>query len=374
MARSAPLSPALGAAEPDAGENSFPGTPSCEAGRVPSYLITGDDVRLISAQLSDLVNQLVGDADRSSVYESFDFAEVQADDRDAMVAQVVNAAQTQSLFADFKVVVARNIDTSPLDHGPLVDYLRAPLEQCHLICTASGRVPKALNDALKKAGTTMFETTPPSKHRELVEWYKSKFIEAGLKIDAVALQEVVEWLGQDSARLPALLEVLASTYGEKQRLSFEDVSPFLGQAGHVQPWDLTDAIDGGDTANALFMLRRMLRSGEFHPFQVMSLLHNHYVKALRLDGSGAADPVQAMNLIGSRSDFQGRKYLELSRALGSTKVIDAVQLLARADRALRGGTGLENEVVLEVLVARLSRLLPPRPSRKPARKGATSRR
>ena len=220
----------------------------------------------------------------------------------------------------------------------------------------------------------MFETTPPSKHRELVEWYKSKFIEAGLKIDAVALEEVVEWLGQDSARLPGLLEVLASTYGEKQRLSFEDVSPFLGQAGHVQPWDLTDAIDGGDTANALFMLRRMLRSGEFHPFQVMSLLHNHYVKALRLDGSGAADPVQAMNLIGSRSDFQGRKYLELSRALGSTKVIDAVQLLARADRALRGGTGLENEVVLEVLVARLSRLLPPRPSRKPARKGATSRR
>jgi hypothetical protein len=48
--------------------------------------------------------------------------------------------------------------------------------------------------------------------------------------------------------------------------------------------------------------------------------------------------------------------------------------LARADRALRGGTGLENEVVLEVLVARLSRLLPAKPSRKPVRRGATSRR
>jgi DNA polymerase-3 subunit delta len=340
---------------------------------VPSYLITGDDTRLISAQLSELVDQLVGDADRSSVYESFDFAEVQADDRDAMVAQVVNAAQTQSLFADFKVVVARNIDTTPLDHEPLVDYLRAPLERCHFICTASGRVPKALSDALKKAGTTMFETTPPSKRRELVEWYKTKFIEAGLKIDAVALEEVVEWLGQDSARLPGLLEVLASTFGEKQRLSFEDVSPFLGQAGHVQPWDLTDAIDGGDTANALFMLRRMLRSGEFHPFQVMSLLHNHYTKALRLDGSGASDPSQAMALIGSRSDYQGRKYLELSRALGPKKMFDAVQLLARSDRALRGGTGLENEVVLEIMIARLSRLQPARPKRAKGA-GSTSRR
>ncbi|MGA1442456.1 MAG: DNA polymerase III subunit delta, partial [Ilumatobacteraceae bacterium] len=246
---------------------------------MPFYLITGDDARLISAQLSDLVDQLVGDADRSSVYESFDFAEVQSDDRDAMVAQVVNAAQTQSLFSDFKVVVARNVDTTPLDTAPIVDYVRTPSEQCHLILTASGRVPKALNDALKKAGAAVFETAPPSKRRELVEWYKTKFIEAGLKIDAVALEEVVEWLGQDSARLPGLLDVLVSTYGEKQRLSFDDVSPFLGQAGHVQPWDLTDAIDGGDTANALFMLRRMLRSGEFHPFQVMSLLHNHYVKA-----------------------------------------------------------------------------------------------
>ena len=341
--------------------------------RVPTYLITGDDERLISAQLTELVDQLVGDADRSSVYESYDFADVQADDRDAAVAQVVNAAQTQSLFADFRVVVARHVEVTPLDTGPLVSYLKAPADQCHLVLTARGRVPKALTDALKKAGTAMFETTPPSKRRELVEWYKAKFVEAGLKIDAVALEEVVEWLGQDSARLPGLLEVLASTYGPKQRLTYDDVSPFLGQAGHVQPWDLTDAIDGGDTANALFMLRRMLASGEFHPFQVMSILHNHYTKVLRLDGSGAADPVQAMQFIGSRSDFQGRKYLELSRSLGSKKTFDAVQLLARADRALRGATGLQDEIVLEVLVARLSRLLPPRSARKPARR-PTSRR
>ena len=183
----------------------------------------------------------------------------------------------------------------------------------------------------------------------------------------------MDWLGQDSARLPGLLDVLASTYGQKQRLSYEDVSPFLGQAGHVQPWDLTDAVDTGDTATALFMLRRMLRSGEFHPFQIMSLLHNHYTKALRLDGSGASDPSQAMALIGSRSDYQGRKYLELSRALGPKKMFDAVQLLARSDRALRGGTGLENEVVLEIMIARLSRLQPARPKRAKGA-GSTSRR
>jgi DNA polymerase-3 subunit delta len=337
---------------------------------VPAYLITGDDERLISARLTSLVDELVGDADRSSVYESYDFTVAQADDRDAMVAQVVNAAQTQSLFADFRVVVARNVNTTPLDVSPLVDYLKSPADQCHLVLTASGRVPKALADALKKSGAADFATTPPSKRRELTEWYKQQFVEAGLKIDAVALEEVAEWLGQDSARLPGLLDVLASTYGYKQRLTYDDVSPFLGDAGHVQPWDLTDAIDSGDTANALFMLRRMTASGEFHPFQVLSILHNHYVKVMRLDGSGAGDPVTAMSFIGSRSEFQGRKYLELSRSLGSKKAFDAIALLARADRALRGATGLENDVVLEVLVARLSRLLPPRPKAKPKWAGA----
>lgn len=343
---------------------------------MPFHLITGDDERLVSAQLSELVDRLVGDADRSSVYESYDLAAVQADDRAAAMGQVVNAAQTQSLFADFRVVVARHVDVTPLDVAPLVDYVKAPVEHCHLVLTAVGRVPKALNDALKKAGATMLETTPPSKRRELTEWYKTKFVEAGLKIDVVALEEVVDWIGQDSARLPGLLEVLASTYGLKQRLTYDDVSPFLGQAGSVQPWDLTDAIDGGDTAKALFMLRRMLASGEFHPFQVMSILHNHYTKVLRLDGSGASTPPEAMEFIGSRSEFQGRKYLELSRSLGSKKAFDAIQLLARADRGLRGATGLDNELVLEVLVARLSRLLPARNVRNPARRGtgATSRR
>ncbi|MEY3977444.1 MAG: polymerase delta subunit, partial [Actinomycetota bacterium] len=120
---------------------------------MPTYLVSGDDERLISARLSELVNELVGDADRSSVYESYDLAEVQADDRETMVRQVVNAAQTQSLFSDRRVVVVRNVDTTPLDSAPLVDYLRAPADYCHLVFTAKGKVGKALNDAMKKSGT-----------------------------------------------------------------------------------------------------------------------------------------------------------------------------------------------------------------------------
>ena len=43
--------------------------------------------------------------------------------------------------------------------------------------------------------------------------------------------------------------------------------------------------------------------------------------------------------------------------MGTSRVARAVQLLAEADLELRGTTGLSGELVVEVLVARLSRLV-----------------
>ena len=56
--------------------------------------------------------------------------------------------------------------------------------------------------------------------------------------------------------------------------------------GRCRPWELTDAIDRGDTETALVTLRRMLRAGDRHPLQLMATLHNHYLRMLRLDGAG----------------------------------------------------------------------------------------
>lgn len=323
---------------------------------MPSYLITGDDERLVSAKLSELIDDLIGGGDRSAMLESHDLAEAQADDRDARVRAAVNGAETQSLFADSRVVVVRNAHVTPLDASLLIAYLAAPSPSTHLVVTATGRLPKALADALKKNGATTYETSAPQRRKELVDWYKAHFTEAGMKIDAVALEEVIHWLGQDSARLPGLVEVLRSTYGDKHRLGLDDVEPFLGQAGSVQPWDLTDAVDSGDAPRSLSMLRRMVRSGEYHPFQILSILHNHYAKLLRLDGSGASAIPDVMSVISSRSEFQARKYLELARRIGARRTVEAIGLLARADRDLRGGKGLDEEIVLEILLARLSRL------------------
>ena len=56
------------------------------------------------------------------------------------------------------------------------------------------------------------------------------------------------------------------------------------------------------------------------------------------------------------STFPARKILGQTRRLGSERVARAIRLLAGADLALRGTVDWPDELVMEVLVARLAAL------------------
>ena len=85
-------------------------------------------------------------------------------------------------------------------------------------------------------------------------------------------------------------------------------------------------------------------------------MHRHYRQMLRLDGSGVTSPEEAAELLGLRSAYPAKKALAQSRRLGTARIARAINLLAEADLDLRGVSALPGELVLQVLVARLSRL------------------
>ncbi len=315
------------------------------------YLITGDDESLLLTAIGELLKQLVGDGDRSLMVDDFD-----GDDFE--MRAVVEAAQTPPFLTESRVVVARGIGRFNADDvAPMAAYLTDPLPTTQLLLVGGGgRMPKALTDALKAAGATTIATAPPSRAKERVGWFDDQIRHSGLKLDGQALQMVAEWLGEDAGRLQGILETLLSTYGTGTTLRSADVAPFLGDAGGVPPWDLTDAIDKGDTTRALQLLHRMLRAGERHPLQVMSILHGHYGKLLSLDGSDARDEASAAAVMGIKPGFPARKALDQYRRLGSGGTSRAIGLLAQADLDLRGAKEWPEELVMEVLVARLSRL------------------
>jgi DNA polymerase-3 subunit delta len=271
---------------------------------------------------------------------------------------VVDAAQTPPFLTESRVVVARGVGRFGAEElAPLVAYVADPLPSTELVLVAGGgRLAKSLVDAVKKNGGDIVDTVPPTRARERSGWFEDQVTAAGLRLDQQALNLLASWLGEDAGRVQGILETLESAYGGSRILKVADVEPFLGEAGGVPPWDLTDALDRGDTTKALLLLHRMMRAGDRHPLQVMAILHNHYTKLLTLDGADAGDEASVAAVLGIKPGFPARKALDQYRKLGNSGVVRAIGLLAQADLDLRGAKEWPDELVMEVLVARLSRL------------------
>ncbi|HRE03464.1 MAG TPA: hypothetical protein PLV68_19360, partial [Ilumatobacteraceae bacterium] len=243
------------------------------------------------------------------------------------------------------------------DVAPLVAYLADPLPTTDLVVVSGGgRTAKALADAFKAAGATTVATAAPTNKRDRGTWIEDQVREAGLRLDARAVGALAAWMGEEPGRLPGVLDTLHSVFGSDAKLTAADIEPFLGESGSVPPWDLTDAIDRGDTTTSLSMLARMSQSR--HPLQIMATLHGHYVKMLKIDGADATSEAQVASVLGIKPGFPARKVLDQYRRLGGTGVSRAIGLLAQADLDLRGQRDLPEDLVMEVLVARLSRLAP----------------
>ncbi len=340
------------------------------AARQPVYLVRGDDASLVGQQLHDLLGTLAGEYDAAMVVEEHGGSG--ADELD--VGGVVDALTTPPFLADRRIVVVRDAGRLvAADAGRLVACLEDPLPGVTLVLVAGGgTIPAALVKATDRGGTVI--DTAVGTGRARTQWLVERLHEAPVKLDARAGSRVGEHLGGDVSRLRGLLDALAAAYGEGASIDVEKLEPFLGEAGTVAPWDLSDAIDSGDTAGALGALRRLFGAGAYHPLQVLAILHRHYQAMLRLDGSGVTSPEEAAARLGMRSSYPAKKALEQSRRLGPTGISRAVTLLADADLDVRGRSALPAETVLEVLVGRLSRLGAAREAttRRPA--AATSRR
>ena len=320
-----------------------------------NHLITGDDESLVLSAIGELVKELVGDGDRSLMVDDFDGEEYE-------LRSVVDAAQTAPFLTDRRVVVARGMGRFVVgDVAPLIAYLADPLPSTALVLVGGGgRLPKALTDALKQAKATIIDSAPPSRARERSGWFEEQITAAGLRLDAQAVQLLTGWLGEDAGRLQGVIETLLAAFGGTTLLRSNDIEPFLGEAGGIPPWDLTDAIDSGDATKSLRALHRMIGAGDRHPLQVMSILHGHYVKLLALDGSGARDETSAAAAMGIKPGYPAKKALDHYRKIGGAQVNRAISLLAQADLDLRGAKEWPDELVMEVLVARLARLSPRR--------------
>lgn len=316
-----------------------------------AYLVRGDDASLVAQVLSDVVAEVLEGRDADTAVEEHGAA-----GEDIDVDRAVDALATPPFLIDRRVVVVRDVGRLvAADATRFVAWLEEPVPGVVLVLGGGGgSIPSALDKAVGRVGTVVDASAGTGRARS--QWLTEQLRQAPVRLDARAAAALGEHLGQDLGRLRGLLASLAAAYGEGASIDEQRLAPFLGEAGSVAPWDLTDAINAGDARGALAALGRMLGAGGMHPLAVMGVLHRHVQAMLRLDGSSATTPEEAAALIGARSVYPARKALEQGRRLGSARIGRAVTLLSAADLDLRGVSALDDPTILEVLVARLARL------------------
>ncbi len=332
------------------------------------HLVKGDDPILRDQEVTRLVAELLGDADRTMALEDLTvpargMAEgdaTGADARMAVVDGVLNAAATLPFGSDRRVVVLREIGLlAAAEVAPLVRYVEDPFESTELVLVVGGgRTAKAIEDAVRKHGSA--HAPDATKPQDVLA---HELADAQLDLRPDAAKALLAHVGSDAGLVPSIVDTLAAAHGPGSTLGADEVVPYLGGQGSVPVWDLTNAIEKGDVATALEVLQRMLtvtsptQPTTDHPLRILGLLHSQYRKLLVLDDPSIRSAEDAATALGGRTSPNAARFrLRQARALGTDGLRQAFDHLARADLDIKGERAIPQDLVMQLLVARLAGL------------------
>jgi len=139
----------------------------------PVFLVKGSDEVILGDEVSSLIQQLVGDGDRTLLLAELSITDHSLEDGGYTIGPVVDASQTFPFLSDRRVVLVRNAAVFSTKDAcvPLVQYLEDPLETTSLVLvwekdprpnkqSKTPAVPKSLADAVASCGGVVVDTSP----------------------------------------------------------------------------------------------------------------------------------------------------------------------------------------------------------------------
>jgi DNA polymerase III subunit delta len=323
--------------------------------------VVGTDATMVYDALHNAIGAALGDLDPSFALQDFTAKDVTLSG-ESSVPSVLEALNTPPFLAERRVVVLRDAQLLVADEvARITEWIAAPAPATHLLLAVVG----AKSNKLVKAADEVIDVNVGTRVADRVAFITDKMREYRVTLDHGTAQRIAEQVGDDVARVDALARTLSAIYGSAP-LDYRHVEAYLGDAGDVPVWDLTDAIDGGDATKAIVVARRMLESRRRAGLQIIASLQRHFLNMSALEGSGVRSKEEAAALLGVNA-YPAGKSLAMAERLGAARITTAVHWITGADLDLKGavsygGKDLESDMdvteltVIEVLVARLARL------------------
>ncbi len=342
------------------------------------HLVVGEDSYLAEEALERILEQAIGREDRADALATFHGDE-------SRWAAVLAAARMGSLFTTRRAVVVRRADQFAEDRRgeedaaageedsgggrpaagertrraaaakkehPLLAYLDAPPPDVTLVLLA-GRPDRRRNPWKRLAAEATLHSAEPKKGAALRAHVEQELRRRGLPLEADALQDLVDEVGQDLRRLMGELDKLEAWRGEgRQALSAADVHAVLGRGLGRPLYLLADAFAGRDLGRSLASLEELLDGGE-EPLRILATLHRSVRQvraAAAMSRSRVARDEIARALLPQNMQWKVDELLRTARRWTDVQLRRALVALDRADRQVKRGADAATSLVAAVAV------------------------
>ena len=300
----------------------------------PVYLLSGGD----RPKIARAVDRLRARFDAAAV-EILDAVE-------AAGADAVAACNALGLFGGGgRLVLVTGVERWKADDAKaLAEYLKAPTPETVLALVGEElRKDSPLAKACAKAGEVLVYDV---QRRDLPRWTAEQFQRAGASATPTACRALIELVGESPDELALEIDKLA-TWAGGEEVDEHAVEAFVAPRAEAPPWALTDAWGRRDVGAVLAATERALGRGATASALVWRVGdHLELVRACRGLAAEGVQPGEAAKRL-RKKEYPVRKAYDQAEAFGGEELDAAIVRLASADEAVKGGSRLPDQLVLE---------------------------
>jgi len=292
----------------------------------PLALLHGSDDQLLDDALELVVRGLFADASELALGREV------LEGADVSVETVVRSAMTLPFMTKRRLIVVRRAQAlAAKGTEALTAYAGDPNPTTCLLLLApeslaASRERRSDHWLLGALPPAVVVALPLRKGRALEDWLKQRAAADGLVVTDEAARLLVQWVGEDGARLLGEARKAALGGGpEHRKVDVAEVTAIVGEHRVSDVFELTRAVERKDAALALRTLDRLLAAKE-EPIFLLSLLTRSVRQALTVRDLAAA----------------GQSANEIARAMRPTPPPVVEAIMARVTGA--GGATLTRQL------------------------------
>lgn len=206
---------------------------------------------------------------------------------------------------------------------------------------------------LQRAGRARLIACPKPRRNELPDWIRTRARLRQVKLDAGALADLADFIGDDLRQLDQELIKLADYAGRERTVTRADVRRLTPATRAANIFELVDALGLGDAPTAGRLLQHALDNDGEQPLRLLGMIARQYrliIQAKALQADGLKPPEIAREL--GVQEWTAPKLMTQAGRHTFGRLERALEQILAADEAIKTGRLTDREA-LDVLLAEL---------------------